>query len=88
MYVLVGVLPVKTTLNISDVTMREIKRVAVQQGRTLSELVESALRGLLQQQTAPPPDLPPLPEFSSGGARVDVANREVLYEVMERATCS
>jgi hypothetical protein len=78
----------KTTLNISDVTMLELKRTAAQQGRTLSELVEAALRALLQKQKAAPPDLPPLPEFSSGGVRVDIANREVLYEVMERDTCS
>jgi hypothetical protein len=78
----------KTTLNISDMTMRELKQRAAQQGRTLSELVEAALRALLQKQKAAPPDLPPLPEFSSGGARVDVANREALYEVMERNACS
>jgi hypothetical protein len=78
----------KTTLNISDVTMRKLKRTAAQQGKTLSELVEAALRALLQAQKAPAPDLPPLPEFATGGARVDVANREVLYEVMERGACS
>jgi hypothetical protein len=78
----------KTTLNISDVTMRELKKMAARQGRTLSELVEAALRALLQQKAAPPGDLPPLPTFNSGGARVDIANREVLYEVMERETCS
>ncbi len=74
----------KTTLNISDVTMRELKQTAAQQGKTLSELVESALRALLQKPKSATPELPPLPEFRSGGARVDVANREVLYEVMER----
>lgn len=78
----------KTTLNISDVTMRELKRTAAQQGRTLSEMVEAALRAMLQKQKAAPPELPPLPEFSGGGARVDIANREVLYEVMERGECS
>lgn len=78
----------KTTLNISDVTMRELKRTATQQGKTLSELVEAALRTLLQSQKAVPPELPPLPEFHCGGARVDIANREVLYEVMERGECS
>ncbi len=31
-----------------------------------------------------PRDMPPLPEFTSGGARVDLANREALYDVMER----
>jgi len=78
----------KTTLNISDVTMRELKRTAARQGRTLSELVEAALRAMLQKQKAPPPELPPLPTFSTGGARVDIANRELLYEVMERGECS
>jgi hypothetical protein len=77
----------KTTLNISDVTMRELKRSAAQQGKTLSELVEAALRALLERQKAAPPELPPLPEFATGGARVDVANREILYEVMERGEC-
>jgi hypothetical protein len=49
----------------------------------MSELVESALRMLFgsQKKTA---KLPPLPEFDSGGSRVDVANRDALYEVMER----
>jgi hypothetical protein len=78
----------KTTLNISDVTMRELKQAAARQGKTLSELVEAAIRGLLRTQDSAPPDLPPLPDFRSGGARVDVANREVLYEVMERGACS
>jgi len=27
--------------------------------------------------------LPPLPRYNAGGARVDVANREALYKVME-----
>jgi len=72
----------RTTLNISDVTMRRLKREAAQRGQTMSELVEAALRGLLQK-TEPAHDLPPLPEFHSGGARVNVANRDALYEVME-----
>ena len=49
---------------------------------------EAALRTQLQKQKALPPELPPLPEFATGGARVDVANREILYEVMERGACS
>jgi hypothetical protein len=73
----------KTTLNISDVTMAQLKLAAAEQGRTMSEMVEAALRSLLQKRDKPP-KLPPLPEFSTGGARVNVANREALYEVMER----
>jgi hypothetical protein len=73
----------KTTLNISDVTMGELKREAARQGRTMSELVEAALRALLQPRDRKT-ELPPLPEFSTGGARVNVANRDALYEIMER----
>ena len=34
----------KTTLNIDDTVMAELKREAARQGRTMSELVETALR--------------------------------------------
>ena len=73
----------KTTLNISDPVMRELKREAARQGRTMSELVDGALRAALRD-SKPRPELPPLPEFDSGGARVDVANRQALYGVMGR----
>ena len=73
----------KTTLNISDVTMGQLRREAARQGRTMSELVEAALRALLQPRDKKT-ELPPLPEFSTGGARVNVANRDALYEVMDR----
>ena len=73
----------KTTLSISDATMRELKREAVRQGRTMSQLVEAALRGLLRGPK-PTRELPPLPEFHSGGVLVDVANRQSLYDVMDR----
>ena len=71
----------KTTLNISDVTMREVKREAARRQQTMSELVEAALRTIIEpmQRGA---RLPPLPEFGSGGLRVNVANRDALYNVM------
>lgn len=49
----------------------------------MSELVEAALRKLLTEP-ASEEALPPLPKLHSGGARVNVANREALYDVMER----
>lgn len=73
----------KTTLNISDATMRQLKREASRQGRTMTELVEASLRASFRS-LPPCPKLPPLPVFSSGGSRVDVSNREALYDVMER----
>lgn len=72
----------KTTLNIDDGVMVRLKREAARSGRTMSELVETALRRLLQ--TRPDAvDLPTLPTFDSGGALVDIADRDALYRAME-----
>jgi ABC-type phosphate transport system ATPase subunit len=72
----------KTTLNIDENVMARLKRESVRTGRTMSELVETALRRLLQakRDTA---QLTPLPSFKSGGALVDIADREALYRAME-----
>lgn len=72
----------KTTLNISDPVMRDLRREAQRSGRTMSELVETALRSMLAARR-PREAPPPLPVFSGGKPRVDVANREALYGVME-----
>jgi hypothetical protein len=70
----------KTTLNIDDTVMAELKREAVRQGRTMSELVEAALRLLLASQRKRG-RIPALPKFRSGEALVDVADRDALYHV-------
>ncbi|MBX9928123.1 MAG: type II toxin-antitoxin system VapB family antitoxin [Gemmatimonadaceae bacterium] len=72
----------KTTLNIDDTVMASLRREAARSGRTMSELVETALRQLLRRGGAPSP-LPPLPCFDSRGALVDVADRDALYRAME-----
>jgi hypothetical protein len=72
----------KTTLVIDDSVMIRLKEEAARTGRTMSELVEIALRRLLQEP-GPAPQPGPLPSFDSGGALVDVADRETLYGAME-----
>jgi hypothetical protein len=72
----------KTTLEIDDTVMRKLRAESARQGRTMSEIVETALRLLLKppahkEQTAT------LPSFQSGGALVDISDREALYEAME-----
>jgi hypothetical protein len=72
----------KTTLTIDDNVMARLRRESARTGRTMSELVETALRRLLQSK----PDaveLSSLPSFKSGGALVDIADREALYRAME-----
>ncbi len=72
----------KTTLNIDDTVMAQLKREAARQGRTMSDLVETALRLLFRSQGAPE-DIPHLPTFHSGGTLVDVADRDALYQATE-----
>jgi hypothetical protein len=48
----------------------------------MSELVETALRGLFRSQKKHE-EVPSLPAFHSGGTLVDVADREALYQAME-----
>jgi len=72
----------KTTLDIDDAVMAELERETTRQGRTLSELVETALRLLLRSQRKRG-KIPTLPTFHSGGALVDIADRDALYRAME-----
>lgn len=75
----------KTTLNIDDSVMQRLREEAARQGRTMSELVEAGLRRVLDE---PEQDIDqvrePLPQWHSGGAFVDVADRDALYERMNK----
>jgi hypothetical protein len=72
----------KTTLNIDETVMAQLKREAARQGRTMSDLVETALRTLFRSQKKREP-VPPLPTFQSGGTLVEIADRDALYHAME-----
>ena len=72
----------KTTLNIEDSVMDALRKESARTGRTMSELVETALRQLLMRR-ARATALDPLPVFESGGALVDIADRDALYRQME-----
>jgi len=74
----------KTTLQIDDGVMKRLKQEAAARGKTMSELVEAALRAfLLAPRSAGRKTLPPLPKFDGGGAMVDVSDRDALYGAME-----
>ncbi len=81
-YRMVSHMKAKTTLSIDASVMARLKQEAARQGRTMSELVETALRRLLHSRDVEP-DLPPLPTFDSGGHLVDIADRDALYQAME-----
>jgi len=75
----------KTTLNIDDTVMDRLWREAARQGKTMSELVEAALRLLFHSaQQSKKKKLRPLPTFHGGEPRVDIADRNALYDILDR----
>jgi plasmid stability protein len=72
----------KTTLNIDDSVMRKLRREAAREGRTMSEMVETALRLLLQSRVRRK-TAGQLPSFHSGGMLVDISDRNALSEAMD-----
>ena len=76
----------KTTLNIDETVMQRLRVEAARRGTTMSALVEAGLRRVLSapaSRDAFPDGLPPLPTWRSGGFRVDIANREELYRILD-----
>jgi hypothetical protein len=74
----------KTTLNIDDTMMARLREEAVRQRKTMSELVEAALRLLFRSaKQSKKKKLRPLPSFHGGKPRVDIADRNALYDFME-----
>lgn len=76
------------TLEIDESVAQRLREEAKRQGTTMSSLVDAMLRlGLAMPApagTAPKP-LPPLPTWRSGGFRVDIADRQALYQMLDEA---
>jgi hypothetical protein len=76
----------RTTLVIDDALLRELKRRAAEQNRTLSDVTQDTLRRGLAVATAPRRRKPSrLPAFAMGPPRVDLADRNQLYDVLDRS---
>ena len=78
------VIHMKTTLVIDDTVIRRLREVAAKRGVTMSELVEAGLRRVLDEPGPQPGAPPPLPRWDGGGARIDVADRDALYALLDR----
>ena len=77
----------KTTINIEDAIMERLKGEAVRRKTTMTALIEAGIRHVLAEGEKPVPgsgELPPLPSYDMGEPLVDVADREALYEVLDR----
>jgi len=79
-----AVLMKRTTLIRHEKTFADIKRVAAEERRTVSDVVDELLRtGLARYPDGKARKLPPLPTYSMGQARVDISDREALYDLMD-----
>ena len=77
----------KTTLNLNDQVLREAKRRAARDGITLTRFVEDALRAKLARTGSRKPPFRLKLETVTGTEppTVDIADRDALYEVIDRA---
>ncbi|MFQ5680379.1 MAG: type II toxin-antitoxin system VapB family antitoxin [Gemmatimonadota bacterium] len=75
----------RTTLNLDDDLMRRIKRRAAVTGRTITSIVETALRELLRHEEGSPGPYRLTWTVVQGGAQpgVDLKDRDALHERME-----
>lgn len=75
----------RTTVRIDDVLLRQLKEEAARTGRTVSALVEEAIRERLARRSGPTPDVSPLPTYGGSGTMpgVDLASAAALREVMD-----
>ena len=73
----------KTTLIIPDDLVKTIKKVAADAGETISYIVAQALRQGLHPNAKKKVTLEPLPTFKMGKTKIDLSDRDALYQVME-----
>ena len=63
---------------------RDFRAIAAMERRTLSSLTEELLRlGLAARRRRSPRKLSPLPTWNMGKPKVDLADRNALYDAME-----
>ena len=75
----------RTTLNLDDHLMRAIKHRAAETGRTISAMIEEALRELLRRESRVERSYRLRWTVVAGGAQpgVDLTDRDALLERME-----
>lgn len=74
----------RTTLDIDDHLLREAKKLAAERGQTLTAVIEDGLRAVLREPAERTPfKLRWKTMKGTGPPKVDVADREALYDLME-----
>lgn len=75
----------RTTIRIDEALYRRAKARAAETGRTVSQIIEDAVRESLQTRSRHGADSAPLPTFGGSGVMpgVDVASNAAVREVMD-----
>jgi len=73
----------RTTLILDDRRLLELKRLAASRGETLSAIVDQFLAEGIRRACAPRRSRPALPVFNMGKPRVNIADRDQLWDAME-----
>lgn len=74
----------RTTLDLDGALMREARKRAAAEGRTLTSLIEDAVRHfLVRNRTRKPYRLRWVTKRGTAPPSVDVADRKALYDLME-----
>jgi hypothetical protein len=78
----------RTTIRIDEALYRRVKSRAAQTGRTVSEVIEDAVRVSLRPRSRDSSELPPLPVFGGSGVLpgVDLADNAALRERLDEET--
>lgn len=75
----------RTTVNIDDPVLRDLKKLQKKEGKSLGRLVSDLLAHAIgERKSARAPARPPQWISKAMGARVDLADQEALYAAMEQ----
>lgn len=74
----------RTTLALDERVIEQVRNKARREGSTFQECANKLLRIGLEASASVRKKTKPLPNYSLGKASVDVADRDALYDLMER----
>jgi hypothetical protein len=76
----------RTTINVDDELLQEVKTIAARTGRRMNEVIEDALRESLARRKQPSRPKTPMPRFDGGPPfpGVDLNNSGALLDMEER----
>ncbi len=79
----------RTTVNIDDPILKELKKIQQKEGKPLGRLISDLLaQAIGQRKSSKHSKTPAVWNSKSMGARINLSDREALYAAMDRKTPS